>query len=176
MTSNVGALLLGAAVGAALTLLGAVFVQVVIVPRVERHKRREARFESSLLDLGVALTTDVARHEQAVKAALTAYAADDGSPQGAADAAREWDQFAQRVDWLVNRVLGFRDDADLRAGYEDWQREAERFSSFTWASVDDVPWTERDETEVHDLVWGASDAEFDERQRVVAHVERLLSD
>ena len=36
MTSNVGALLLGAAVGAALTLLGAVFVQVVIVPRVER--------------------------------------------------------------------------------------------------------------------------------------------
>ena len=175
MTSNLPALLLGAVLGAVLTLLGTVFVQTVVVPRVERTKRREARFEAALLDLGLALTTDVGEREQAVKRAITdTFGDDDASPQAAADAARAWDQFAQRVDWLVGRVLDFRDDGDLRTRYEAWQREAERFSSFTWVSTDGVPWTDWDEADLHDLVWGASDAEFDERQQLVASVERLL--
>lgn len=175
MISNLPALLLGAVLGAVLALLGSVFVQIVVVPRVERTKRREARFEAALLDLGLALTTDVSEREQAVKRAITdTVGDDDASPQAAADAARSWDQFAQRIDWLVGRVLDFRDDGDLRTRYEAWQREAERFSSFTWVSTDGVPWTDWDEADLHDLVWGASDAEFDERQQLVASIEGLL--
>ncbi len=175
MSSNLPALLLGAALGAVLTLLGSVFVQAVVVPRVEKRKRREARFEAALLDLGLALTTDVSDREQAVKRAITdTFGDDDASPRSADDAAREWDQFAQRIDWLVGRVLDVRDDGDLRRRYESWQREAERFSSFTWVSTDGSSWTDWDEPALHDLVWGASDSEFDERQQLVAEVERLL--
>jgi hypothetical protein len=174
VNSSVPTLLLGAVLGAVLALLGSVFVQTVVVPRVERHKRREARFEAALLDLGLALTTDVGEREQAVKRSVAEVVAGDGAPQTAADAAREWDQFARRVDWLVGRVLDFRDDGDLRRRFEAWQREAERFSSFTWASTDGVPWVEWDEADLRDLVWGASDAEFDERQQLVASVELLL--
>jgi hypothetical protein len=174
MTSTLPSLLLGALFGAVFALIGSVVVQVVVVPRVERRNRRETRFEADLLDLGAALTTDVSRHEQALKRAVTEFFAESGTAQAAADAAREWDQFAQRVDWLVQRVLGFRRDDDLSRAYESWQREAERFSSFTWASVEGVAWEEWPEADVRDLVWGASDGEFDERQQVVGCVERLL--
>ena len=175
MTTNLATLLLGAALGAVLTLLGSAFVQTVVVPRVDKRKRREARFEAALLDLGVALTTDVSDRELAVKRAITdSFGADDDSPRAADDAAREWDQFAQRIDWLVGRVLDVRDDAVLRRHYQAWQREAERFLLFAGVSPDGSSWTDWDELTLHDLVWGASDAEFDERQHVVTEVERLL--
>ena len=175
MSSNLASLLLAALVGAVFALIGSVVVQVVVVPRVERQRRRETRFEADLLELGGAMTTDISRHERAVKRAITEFYADSGPAQAAVDAAREWDQLAQRVDWLVQRALRFRPDDDLGRAYEAWQREAERFSSFTWAPTDGATWEEWPEADVHDLVWGASDAEFDERQRVVACVERLVS-
>jgi hypothetical protein len=123
-------------VGAILALLASLFVQAVVVPRIEARKRREQRWESDLRDLGELLTskelTDAARAARNdiwfLLTLRTGDAADNNmNADQWADLVRRTEEEAKaasrafsdlvrdRIRWLVSRVVPLEpDSSDLR--------------------------------------------------------------
>lgn len=109
-------------IGAVIALVGAVFVQLWLVPRVDTRKRREQRWEEDVLALGQLLTLDQPRIVGDLRSELhwlvllvhppddvdtttERWAALKAEHRERLRAARgEFDSLATRVDWLADRV------------------------------------------------------------------------
>lgn len=120
------ALVLGAALGAVLTLAVQVVVQFYVVPRVESRKRQEDRWERDVRELGELLTTSFGsyarelRYEQSTLRALKQMVGDPNvdstkvaegltaRTRSTLEAVTAFSDLAQtRVDWLAERVQAF---------------------------------------------------------------------
>jgi hypothetical protein len=95
------AVIIGAAVGAILTLVAQVVIQLYIVPRVETRKRREDRWERNVLELGELLTNQLRQRAAEARAA-----------QGTFRAVR---QLEGRTDVNQERVARFKSEDSLKA-------------------------------------------------------------
>jgi len=109
-------------IGTVIALLGAVFVQLWLVPRVDTRKRREQRWEEDVLALGQLLTFDQPRIVGELRSELhlvvlfvvppedvdtttERWAALKAEHREKMRAAREeFDSLRTRVDWLADRV------------------------------------------------------------------------
>lgn len=120
--------------GAGLALGGQLVLQLRVVPRAERRKRREDRWERDLLALGELLTAELP--DRAMEARSTqlllqvfaqlAWEGDDAEDrradanrrqsEAAAEAVERYRSAAEtRVVWLVNRIVGIApDSSELR--------------------------------------------------------------
>jgi hypothetical protein len=129
--------------GAAFALLAQLFVQYVVVPRVEARKRREDRWEQNVLALGELLTTEVsthteeARHKSWLMQALhrDLATATDVNPARRDEVLREVLEEARsslnsykavgrgpRAKWLVDRIVSLNPKAtELIALERRWQ-------------------------------------------------------
>jgi hypothetical protein len=114
-------------IGALIALLGAVFVQWVVVPRVNRKTRAQERWEQDILTMGTLLSEDVALASEALRSAWLSWStfrgllvergygldrndrikeqeANDRTAYRAAE--REWGRLVNvRLEWLGKRVL-----------------------------------------------------------------------
>jgi hypothetical protein len=124
-------LLLGAILGAFLTLTTQLFIQFYVVPKVEARKRREDRWERDMRELGELLTTslgDRATHARAAQGLFEDLRELEGKSEYDPDrlvqfrtdhisetrkATRAFTDLAHtRVSWLADRIIGFRPEAD----------------------------------------------------------------
>lgn len=124
--------LAGVVYGAVIALIGSVFVQGWLVPRIEARKRREQRWEADLRDLGETLSSEgLSRAANAARFAADLFLtlrwgtvdAEIGEEElasmlqeattNALNAQREYEQLAvTRLRWLVSRVVSLSPDSD----------------------------------------------------------------
>lgn len=185
--SSVWSFLPPAIVGAVIALLGSLFVQGWLVPRIEARKRREQRWETDLRDLGEALSSD--RLLTAASGARwgvdwwvdirNAEQPDDITPahwerirEAAEEKANttqaEYDDLAtSRVRWLVSRVVALSPSSPELRGLQ-WQA-----SRYTWASISTREWRFKPgvTVEEHHAAW---DKENQARETLTKAVIALL--
>lgn len=173
-------------IGAALTLIVQVVIQLYVVPRVQTRKRREDRWERNVLDLGELLTTlvrqhaDEAYHRQSLyrflqqqlegvsgidEAKLAEARQDEGSKAYQATEAFH-DLVNTRVEWLVDRIKSFSDPKPQII--RDFESAARRY--WVEAIATFVPgYDHRTDSAFH----AERKAERDTRKALVKQVRRL---